>query len=44
MKKNALLSSRFEKSEVQVEPGIVTATQNFQRNLLLNLYGEGEKM
>ena len=26
-----------------MEPGVVMATQNFKRNLLLNLYGEGEK-
>jgi len=38
-----LVSSRFEKSEVQVEPGVIMATQNFKRNLLLILYRDGEK-
>ena len=28
--------------KVQVEPGFIMATQNFQRNLFLNLYREGE--
>ena len=28
---------------VQVEPGVVMATQNFKRNLFLNLYREGGK-
>ena len=29
--------------KVQVEPGTIMATQNFKRNLFLNLYREGEK-
>ena len=32
LKKNALVSSRFEKSEVQVELGVM-AMQSFKRNL-----------
>ena len=28
---------------VQVEPGVIMATQNFNQNLFLNSYGEGEK-
>ena len=43
-KENALVSSGFEKSSVQVEPGVVMATQNFKRNLFLNLYKEKEKI
>ena len=43
-KKNALVSSRFEKSKVQVKPGVIMATQNYKRNLFLNLYREGEKI
>ena len=39
-KKSALLSSRFQKSQVQVEPGVIMATQNFKRNLFLNLNRE----
>ena len=42
-KKNALVSSRFEKSYVQVEPGVIMATQYFKGNLLLNLYREEKK-
>ena len=38
-----MASSRFEKTEVQVEPGVVMATQNFKRNLL-NLYREGKNL
>ena len=30
--------------KVQVEPGVIMATQNFKRNLFLNLYREGEKI
>ena len=41
--KNALVSSRFEKSQIQVEPGVIIATKNFKRNLLLISYREGEK-
>jgi len=37
-----LVSSKFEKSSVQVETGIIMATQNFMRNLLF-LYREGKK-
>ena len=37
-KKNA----RFEKSQVQVEQGVIMAKQNFKRNLLLTLYREGK--
>ena len=37
-----MVSSRFEKSLVLVEPGVVTATQNFKGNLLI-LYKEGKK-
>ena len=29
--------------KVQVEPGVIMATQDFKRNLFLNLYREGEK-
>ena len=29
--------------KVQVELGVIMATQNFKRNLFLNLYREGEK-
>jgi len=39
-----LVSPRLEKSEVQVEPGVIMATQNFKRNLFLYLYREGEKI
>ena len=42
-KENALVSSRFKTSSVQVVPGVIMATQNFKRNLLLNLYREGKK-
>ena len=28
---------------VQVEPGVIMATQNFKRNLFWNLYKEGGK-
>ena len=28
---------------MQVVPDVIIATQNFKRNLLLNLYREGEK-
>jgi hypothetical protein len=38
-----VVSSRFEKSLVQMEPGVVMATQNFKGNLLLILYREGGK-
>ena len=41
-KKNAWVSSRFEKSSVQVEPDVIIATQNFKRNLFLNLHREGK--
>ena len=41
--KNVVVSSRFEKSLVQMEPGVVMATQNFKGNLLLILYREGGK-
>ena len=30
--------------KVQVEPGVVMATQNFNRNVLLILYREGKKI
>ena len=42
-KKNALVNSRFENSQLQVKPGVIIATQYFRRNLLLNLYKEGKK-
>ena len=29
--------------KVQVEPGVIMATQDFKRNLFLNLYREGGK-
>ena len=37
-----MVSSRFEKSYVQVEPSVIMATKNFKRNLS-NSYREGEK-
>ena len=30
--------------KVQVEPGFTMATQNFKRNLFLNLYREGKNI
>ena len=29
--------------KVQVQPGVIMATQNFKRNIFLNLCKEGEK-
>ena len=35
--------TELNSTEVQVESGVIVATQNFKRNLFLNLYKEGEK-
>ena len=32
------------RKDIQVEPGVITATQNFKRNLLFNLYRDGKRI